>query len=248
MDLEKSSLVDIQTVQPSMTLQSVLLLFLAVVMGALMAGVLLPAWMPGLAGSLVGQAPKVYWYLSRGSAFVAFGLLWLSMASGLIISNQLARLWPGGPMAFDLHEYTSLLGLAFAVFHALILLGDRFINYTLPQLLIPFGSINYHPTWVALGQIGIYLWIPVAFSFYVRKKIGTRSWRVIHFVSFASFALALAHGVTSGTDSGTLWATRMYWYAGASLLFLTVYRVLVNPRLPFVRLFQAQAPKPSIQG
>lgn len=246
MENKTPGLIDIQTVTPALTLQMVLLMFLSVIMGALMAAVLLPSWLPGLTGSLLGQAPKAYWYLSRGSALVSFGLLWFSMASGIIISNQLARIWPGGPVAFDLHQYTSWLGLAFAVFHALILLGDKYIKYTLPQVLIPFGSVNYHPTWVALGQIGIYLWIIVAFSFYVRAKIGTRTWRLIHFISFFSFVLALVHGVASGTDSGTIWAARMYWYAGGSLLFLTIYRVLVNPRLPLARLFQTRVAKPSV--
>jgi len=241
MDPEKAALIDVESATPVMTLQSLFLLLLSVAMGALMATVLLPAWLPGLTSSLLGQAPKVYWYLSRGSALVSFGLLWFSMALGLTISNRLARLWPGGPVAFDLHQYTSLLGLAFALFHGLILLGDSYINYTLPQLLIPFASVNFSPVWVGLGQIGIYLWALVAFSFYVRAQIGTRSWRLIHFISFLAFMLALAHGVWSGSDSGTIWATIMYWYAGGSLLFLTIYRILVNPRLPFSRMVTSSA-------
>jgi len=236
MEPEKAALIDVESATPVMTLQSLFLLLLSVAMGALMATVLLPAWLPGLTSSLLGQAPKAYWYLSRGSAFVSFGLLWFSMALGLTISNRLARLWPGGPVAFDLHQYTSLLGLAFALFHGLILLGDGYINYTLPQLLIPFASVNFNPLWVGLGQIGIYLWALVAFSFYVRAQIGTRNWRLIHFTSFLAFMLALVHGVGSGSDSGTFWATIMYWYAGGSLLFLTIYRVLVNPRLPFSKM------------
>ena len=127
MELEKSSLIDLENAAPVMTLQSLMLLFISVVMGAIMALVVLPGWLPGLAGSLTGEAPKAYWYLSRGSALVSFVMLWLSMGLGLIISNKLARLWPGGPVAFDVHQYTSLLGLAFALFHALILMGDAYI-------------------------------------------------------------------------------------------------------------------------
>jgi hypothetical protein len=53
-----------------------------------------------------------------------------SVAFGLIMTNRMARVWPGGPTAFDLHQFTSLLGLAFAVFRGLILLGDQYIKYT----------------------------------------------------------------------------------------------------------------------
>ncbi|MEX2162431.1 MAG: hypothetical protein WD751_11035 [Anaerolineales bacterium] len=235
MELEKNQLIDIDQAVPVMTGRTLVLLLLATAMGAFMAAVLLPAWVPGLAASVQGESPKVFWYLSRGSALVSFAMLWFSMALGLTISNKLARLWPGGPAAFDLHQYTSLLGLAFAVFHAVILLGDHYIAYSLGQILVPFASRGYKPTWVGLGQLGIYLWALVVFSFYVRQRIGGRTWRLLHFVSFAAFGLALAHGVTSGTDSASPWAVGMYWYAGSSLLFLALYRILVNPRLPFSR-------------
>jgi len=190
--------------------------------------VLLPAWLPCLSTSLLGTAPKAFWFLSRGSAFVAYGLLWLSMASGLIITNKMARIWPGGPTAFDLHQFTSLLGLAFALFHAMILMGDRFIDYTFFQVVAPFASVNYKPFWVGWGQVGFYLWVIIAFSFYARSRIGTRSWRLIHFVSFAAFLLAMFHGITSGTDASTLWSQILYWTTGASLLFLFIYRILAR--------------------
>lgn len=235
MEFERPPLVDLENAAPVMTLQLLILIFLSVVMGTLMALVLLPGWLPGLAGSLTGDAPKAYWYLSRGSALVAFAFLWLSMGLGLIISNKLARLWPGGPVAFDIHQSTSLLGLAFALFHALILMGDAYIAYTFRQILVPFASEGYKSLWVGLGQIGIYGWAVIALSFYVRARIGTRSWRLVHFFSFMIFALVMLHGIFSGTDSGDHWVVRLYWCAGASLLFLMVYRILANPKLPFVR-------------
>jgi len=41
---------------------------------------------------MVGRRPKAYWYLSRGSAFAALGLLWLSMMLGLLITIGLTLL------------------------------------------------------------------------------------------------------------------------------------------------------------
>ena len=220
--------IDLENMDPAMTLQSVLLMMLSVIVGVLIAGMLLPSWLPGLSSSLFGPEPKAYWYLSRGSALVSYAILWFSMALGLMITNKMARMWPGGPVAFDLHQHTSLLGLAFALFHALILIGDKFINYTLPQILVPFGSLSFHPVWVALGQIGFYMWVIVAFSFYVRGQMGTRAWRLVHFGSYIVFGLVLVHGLFSGTDAGTLWARGLYWFTGGSVLFLTVYRFFIS--------------------
>ena len=149
------------------------------------------------------------------------------MTSGVLITNKLARLWPGGPVAFDLHQYTSLLGLAIAVFHGLILMGDRYIQFTLPHVLLPFTAVEYRPLWVGFGQVSLYLLAIVSFSFYVRRKITPRVWRLIHYLSYLTFILALAHGIASGTDSSAGWVNAMYWATGGMLLFFSIYRILV---------------------
>jgi predicted ferric reductase len=205
---------------------------IGVAAGALLTAVVLPAWLPNLTASLVGSSPKVFWFLSRGSAMVAMGLLWFSMAWGLLISGKLSRAWPGGPVAFDLHQYTSLLGLGFSLFHILILLGDQYIHYNLVQLALPFASQDYKPFWVGLGQLAFYLLVLVVASFYVRRWIGQQSWRWIHYASFLLFLLALAHGIASGTDSQTEWAGALNWFYLASLLFLVFYRVLATRPAP----------------
>ena len=224
----QSSSPDLDNLPPAMPLHTLIIMLLAVALGSMAAAIMLPNWLPGLSQSLLGSEPKAYWYLSRASAMVAYSLLWLSMASGLIITNKLARLWPGGPIAFDLHQFASLLGLAFALFHALILMGDKYINYTLAQVLVPFNSTGYEPVWVGLGQIGFYLLAIVGLSFYVRKRLGNRSWRLIHYLSFLTFALALLHGIFAGTDSPVLAIQIFYWATGAALLFLLIYRILVT--------------------
>ena len=179
--------------------------------------------------ALAGQHSA--WYLSRASAFVAYVLLWWSMILGLSITNRLARLWPGGPAAADLHEHASLLGLGFALVHALVLLGDSYIGYTLPQILLPFAG-SYQTFWVGLGQIGLYVMALVTFSFYIRRWIGAHAWRTIHYLSFGLFVLALLHGVFSGTDSTLPWVIWMYVSTGASVLAMTTYRIVVRRSAP----------------
>jgi predicted ferric reductase len=206
----------------------IVLAVMAALTGTLFAVTRYPAMLPGLANSLLGAQPKAYWYLSRATAITAFFLLWLSMAMGISITNRLAKVWPGGPTAFDLHEFFSLLGIAFALFHGAILMGDHYIHYGLTQVLVPFSSLQYKPFWVGLGQLSFYAWGIVTLSFYVRKRINTRNWRLIHYATYLVFGLALAHGIMSGTDSDVTWTNMMYWISSAALLFLLVYRILVS--------------------
>lgn len=216
-----------EELSPAMALQSLLLILLAVIVGTFAAIVVLPAWIPGLSASLLGPEPKAYWYLARASGFVAYGLLWFSMVMGLLMTGKLARLWPGGPTAIDLHQHVSLLGLGFGLFHGLILLGDRYIGYTLTQILLPFAS-THQTMAVGIGQVSFSLMLLVTLSFYARRFIGRKVWKLLHMLSFAAFLMALAHGISSGTDTGTIWAQLIYWVSGGSVLFLTIYRVLVS--------------------
>lgn len=213
--------------RPAVPLLTVALSTFAITSVVLVLVTILPTWIPAMAQSATGENIKVYWYLSRGSAVVAYLLLWGSMVLGLLMTNKMARYWPGAPAAYDLHEYVSLLGLGFVLFHALILMGDSYIQLDLLQILVPFGSVNFKPIQVALGQYGFYLWGLLVGTFYIRKKLGMKTWRLIHFASFVSFLFAMLHGITSGTDTSAGWMQTIYWTSAGSLLFLTVYRVLM---------------------
>lgn len=191
---------------------------------AIVIAVIRPEWISALRTSLAGATPHAFWYLSRSSGVVGFVLMWASMALGLAITNRMMRVWPGGPTIAALHEYVSVLGLVFVLFHVAILLFDGYSNYTLEQLLLPFASVNYRPFWVGMGQIAFYLLLPVTFTFYVRRLIGYRAFRMVHYLSFALFVMALVHGLYSGTDSGTMLMRDIYWGCGVSTLGLTVYR------------------------
>ena len=218
--------------ESSISIHTLVFVLLAIIEGLLLALILLPGWLPNLAVSLLGPAPKGFWYLSRASAFIALILLWLSMALGLAMTTNIARLWPGGPASFAIHEFISLLGLSFALFHGLVLLGDRYIGYTLSQIFVPFASSGYQPAWVGIGQLGFYFWGIIALSFYLRRRIGKKFWRLVHYTSFITFVMAMLHGIASGTDSGTIWAQGIYWFAGGSLLFLFFYRVINSSFVP----------------
>jgi len=234
---------------PRVDIQIFLMVMLAILVGVLTTVLVLPTWLPNMADSLSGQSPKIYWYLSRATAFVSLTILWVSMALGLGLSNKLVRAWPGAPAAFAIHEYVSLLGLAFALFHAMVLLGDHYINFTVAQIFLPFATTEYRPTWVGIGQIGFYVWLIVALSFYLRASIGQKTWRVVHYLSFVMYLMGLIHGLLSGTDSSTNWASWYYWISGGSLLFLLIYRIVntitekLTPRSK--RQTIAQIPRPT---
>jgi len=223
---------DIDSLEPTVPLASAILIFLVTGIGTIGALLVLQSGLAGLSQSLLGPQPKAFWELARSSGIVAYLLMWMSVAFGLIITNRIARVWPGGPTAFDLHQFASLLGLTLALFHGLILMGDQYINYSLLQILIPFASVNYQPFWVGLGQIAFYILIPVTFSFYIRRSIGTGTWRLIHGASFLAFSLITVHGLLAGSDTTNFAVLGMYALTGLSVIFLTIYRMMTVALAP----------------
>ena len=187
-------------------------------LGVLLAAAVIPSWVPSLRATLSGPEPKAFWYLSRASGVVSFVLLWASMLAGLGMSTRLAREWPGARRAFDLHQHFSLVGLAFSAVHALLLLGDRTVLFGLVDIALPFASPDVA---VGLGQLAFYAFIVISVSFWLKRDIGQRAWKLIHRATFLVFAVALAHGLLAGSDA----LLGLYLAAAGSVTFLTVLRV-----------------------
>ena len=192
------------------------------------AGQLLSDEVARIGGLLTAVDTPAYWYLSRGAGLVGYLLLWGSTIWGLVTTTKVAKGAVSGPFANGLHEFLSLAALGFGTLHALALLGDHYLNLSLANVIYPFAVTSYRPGWVGLGQLGFYLSIALAASFYVRKSIGPRTWRVLHYAAFLSYATVLVHGITSGTDSSTLPVQVIFVTTGTAVAFLVYYRLFTS--------------------
>jgi hypothetical protein len=61
----------------------------------------------------------------------------------------------------------------------------------------------------------------------LRRHIGTRNWRRLHWGTYAIFGAATAHGVLAGTD--TSWSRPLYLGAVGAVVAATVWRGLARP-------------------
>ncbi len=201
------------------------MLFAGAAVGAFVAIALTPTWVTAIAGSLEGSAPKAFWYLSRASGLTAYGLIWVSMVSGLLQSNRLVC----GAAVMQLHRHAAWTGLAFAAFHALVLFGDSHVGGDAMALVVPFGMTRHASGWVGLGQLSLYGSLALALSFRLRSRIGGRTWRLLHYASFTVFVLVLVHGVQAGTDARLPWVVAYYAATASVVASLTALRILRRP-------------------
>ena len=166
-----------------------------------------------------------YWYLTRASGLVAYLLLFLSVTLGLTMTGDVLERWLRRHRVYDLHRFLSLITLGVVLFHALIVLGDGYFRFSLPELLLPFAS-PYRPLYMALGVFGLYLTALIVVSFYVRGVLSYPIWRLAHYATFGAFVLALVHGIGAGTDTQASWAQYLYVATGLVAFNLLVYRAL----------------------
>jgi methionine sulfoxide reductase heme-binding subunit len=154
---------------------------------------------------------------------MAYILLFINICLGIGLKTKyldpLMRRW----RTFDLHQFTAILGGSLIFLHIFSLLGDAYFNFTVNQLLVPMSS-PYRPFWTALGSIALYAGAIIAFSSFVRKIIGQKIWRAVHFVSYLLFFVILFHGIMAGTDSSTVWVKCLYISTGTVTAFLFLWR------------------------
>ena len=62
---------------------------------------------------------------------------------------------------------------------------------------------------------------------YLDARIGAKTWRKLHYLSFCVFLSAVAHGLFAGSDSGVTGIQILYVVSGTALGLLILYRVAV---------------------
>jgi len=164
------------------------------------------------------------WFVSRATGFAAFVALALDMIVGLLVSTRAGDRWIGRAPAIDLHGWLSPVTLALVLGHALVLVADSYIRFDVLDVLVPFAA-PYRPVAVGIGVIAAYLALVVHASFGLRRRLGTRTWRRLHYLSFVAFVAAALHAMLAGSDSSRPWAVALYAAPLAIVLALIAHRV-----------------------
>ena len=147
---------------------------------------------------------QLLWFAARGAGIVSLLLFTVVLVLGIVTTMrwQAAR-WPRFLTA-ELHRNLALLSVAFLGVHIATAIFDPFTNLGLGAALVPFAS-SYRPLWVGLGVISVDLGVAVLLTSLLRARIGLRAWRLVHWLAYASWPLAIVHSIGSGTDALEPW-------------------------------------------
>ncbi|HKW69182.1 MAG TPA: ferric reductase-like transmembrane domain-containing protein [Candidatus Dormibacteraeota bacterium] len=144
------------------------------------------------------------WYTTRGAGAVTLLLLSCVVVLGILSTRRVqGRAWPRF-LTNGLHRNLALMTLVFLALHVVTAVVDPFTNLGWAAALIPFSSY-YRTFWLGLGVISFELLLAIVLTSLVRGFLGHRAWRLIHWMTYASWPVAVIHGLGAGTDTWSAW-------------------------------------------
>ena len=140
------------------------------------------------------------WYLSRGTGVVTLTFLTISVLIGIVTSYRWSSPeWPRFVIEF-VHRNVSLLVVAFLVLHVVTVVSDAYAPIGWKDAVIPFAS-PYRPIWLGFGAIASDLVLALVVTSLLRHRLGFRTWRVVHWLAYVCWPVAVVHGLGTGTDT-----------------------------------------------
>ncbi|MBO0714005.1 MAG: ferric reductase-like transmembrane domain-containing protein [Acidimicrobiales bacterium] len=175
------------------------------------------------------MSTKALWYLTRGSGIVSLLLLTAAVVLGLLTAGRFAReRWPRFVVE-GLHRNVSLLASLFLLIHIASSVLDGFVPIHWLDAVVPFGAA-YRPFWLGLGALSLDVLVAVAATSLLRRHLGHRAWRAVHWSAYACWLLAMLHSFGAGSDSGQGWMILVYLACGAAVLGALAWRLAATAK------------------
>lgn len=183
---------------------------------------------------------QLLWYTTRAS-----GTISLVFLTAVVVVGLLARLrfeaagWPRF-LSAALHGNLALITVVFLVLHVVTAVVDPFTSLGITPVIVPFGSA-YRTFWLGLGTVSFELILAIIATSLLRTRIGTRTWRLVHWLAYVSWPVAVLHGLGTGTDPRSLWLTATTVVCCASVAAVVMWRLVAAPADPLAEARQRAA-------
>ncbi|MFE7426743.1 ferric reductase-like transmembrane domain-containing protein [Streptomyces sp. NPDC014735] len=190
------------------------------------------------------------YFLSQAFGWSALLWAWITVVLGLLLSGPRPSWLPLSGQGLErLHRTTSLNTIALIAAHALLFAAQlahsgtarwhSAIATAFVESFVPGGyDSGTGKIAIPLGQAALYLAIPLGLLFYIRHRIGPKTWRVLHRFVIVVYILSIWHTLLYGTN---------VWYDG---WFRTAIWLLQLPiaALLLLRLMQPARRSEKLRG
>jgi methionine sulfoxide reductase heme-binding subunit len=160
-----------------------------------------------------------FWELARTTGSCGLILSTLSVSWGILLTGRGIRPALTG---LDLHRFLSTLALTAVAVHVVALVADAHAKVPLRAVV---GASDRIP--LVLGAVALWLMmaLPATFALKRWKLLSHAAWRRLHYAGYATWAVALAHGVATGSDTRSPVAIALYGGLAGLVAALAAWRV-----------------------
>lgn len=178
-----------------------------------------------MTGAVATGGSQLLWFVSRGSGLVL--LLTLSAVVALGVATRLGSAPLRLPrfVTTELHRTVSLFAVALLALHVVTALLDPYVSIGWLATVVPFVS-HYRAGVLGLGTLSVDLIGAVIVTSLLRRRIGYRAWRAVHWLAYVSWPVALVHALAAGPDAHLWWAGALEWGSVGLVATAVVARVL----------------------
>ena len=164
------------------------------------------------------------------TGLVTLLLLTVSVLLGILTAGRFStQRWPRF-LSQGLHRNISLLVLVFLTLHVGTTVIDTYTSIPLTAAFIPFAS-SYKAAWLSLGAVALDMLIALIVTSLLRARIGHRAWRRVHWLAYACWPVAVAHGLGTGTDRNATWVFALTVACAVSVVGVGAWRLVTAARL-----------------
>jgi methionine sulfoxide reductase heme-binding subunit len=170
---------------------------------------------------------KTYWYLTRASGTVSLILLTIAIVIGILAVGRVhSQRWPR--FVIDgVHRSSSLLAVVFLALHVATAVLDSFAPISLLDAVVPFAG-SYRPIWLGLGAASFDLLLAVTVTSLLRRRLGHRLWRWVHWLAYGVWPIAVVHALGTGSDVQLSWLQLTCVSCGIAVTAASLWRIAIG--------------------
>ncbi len=179
---------------------------------------------------MVGAAstgPSPLWFATRGAGVMTLVCLTVVVILGISTSLRVQGRRTPRFVTAALHRNFGLFTLVLLAVHIVTSVLDPFAGIRPADAVIPFAGA-YRTVWLGLGVIAAEVLVAVTATSLLRGRIGPRVWKLIHWATYASWPIALAHGLGTGSDAQAPWMLGLTAACMAAVLVALARRLLAG--------------------
>jgi methionine sulfoxide reductase heme-binding subunit len=171
--------------------------------------------------------PSPLWFTTRGAGVMTLVILTAVVVLGIATSLR----WEGrvAPrfLTAAVHRNLGLFAVVLLAIHIATSVLDPFAGIRWTDAVIPFAGV-YRTIWLGLGVLAAETLVAVAVTSVARRRLGPRTWRLVHWIAYASWPLAVVHGLGTGSDARQPWLVGLTTACVAAVVLALGRRLLAG--------------------